>query len=214
MSNTLNVHDIVMLLETIESPTVPKDSIGQVKQVVDDQVEVEFKDGDQNTIAQITVKRSAVVSFKSESTLTDTRFWHIIHDSRTKASEDDDAFIGGIVGGYDWDLGQAVLGVGLDLDYTDISLGAVDIDRIFRLKARAGYKIGRGLLYATAGYANADGDNFGDDDGYFVGAGYEHLVTDRLSIGTEVLYHEFNNFGSSDIDVETTTVQVRATYRF
>ncbi|MEO3415487.1 outer membrane beta-barrel protein [Roseovarius sp. CAU 1744] len=122
---------------------------------------------------------------------------------------DEDEFIGGIVGGYDWDLGTWVAGVGADYDFA-----GGDVEQIGRLKARAGYKIGQGLLYGTAGYAYADADNFGDDDGYVIGAGYEHLISQNFSLGGEVLYHEFDNFDSTGVDVEATTVQLRGTFRF
>ncbi|WP_306115772.1 MULTISPECIES: outer membrane protein [unclassified Roseovarius] len=131
------------------------------------------------------------------------------------AGVDGDGLIGGIVGGYDWDLGNWVVGVGADWDFADISLGAAaDLEQVWRLKTRGGYKIGNGLAYATVGYANADTDNLGDDDGYFIGAGYEHLVTQNFSLGGEVLYHEFDNFNSTPTDVEATTVQLRGTFRF
>ena len=105
------------------------------------------------------------------------------------AGVDGDDFIGGLVGGYDWDLGNWVVGVGADYDFADISLGtAADLEQVWRLKTRGGYKIGNGLAYATAGYANADTDTLGDGDGYFVGAGYEHLITQSFSLGGEVLY--------------------------
>lgn len=122
---------------------------------------------------------------------------------------DEDEFIGGIVGGYDWDLGNWVVGVGADYDFA-----GGDVEQIFRAKGRAGYKIGQGLLYGTAGYAWADADNLGDDDGYVIGAGYEHLISSNFSLGGEVLYHEFDNFNSSGTDVDATTVQLRGTFRF
>ncbi len=132
---------------------------------------------------------------------------------------DGDGLIGGLVAGYDYDLGNWVIGAGLDYDWTDVTLSnplgaTADVDSIWRAKLRGGYKLGNGLLYATAGYANADISGAGDDDGYFVGGGYEHMVTQNISLGGEVLYHEFDNFNSSGTDVEATTAQVRATFRF
>ena len=128
---------------------------------------------------------------------------------------DDDGFIGGLVLGYDYDLGNNwVVGAGLDYDFADIDVGpTASLEEIFRAKLRGGYKIGRGLLYGTGGYAWADTDTLGDDGGYFIGGGYEHLVTDNISVGGEVLYHEFD-FGGPSGDIEATTVQVKATYRF
>lgn len=126
-----------------------------------------------------------------------------------------DGFIAGVVGGYDWDLGNWVLGLGADYDVTDISLGtAADVEEVWRIKFRGGYKIGQGLAYGTAGFANADTDALGDDDGYFIGAGYERRLAPNFSLGGEVIYHEFNNFNSTPTDVDATTVQVRGTFRF
>jgi outer membrane immunogenic protein len=39
-------------------------------------------------------------------------------------------------------------------------------------------------------------------------------VTDTISLGGEVLYHEFDNFKDSGVDVDATTFQIRANYRF
>ena len=64
------------------------------------------------------------------------------------------------------------------------------------------------------GYAWADTDNLGDDNGYFFGAGYEHMITQNVSLGGEVLYHKFDNFGTAGVDVDATTVQARAAFRF
>ncbi|MFX0547215.1 outer membrane protein [Roseovarius sp. S1116L3] len=133
------------------------------------------------------------------------------------AGVDGDGLIGGLTAGYDYDLGDWVIGAGLDYDWTDIDLGVAnsDVDRIWRAKLRGGYKLGNGLLYATGGYANADIQTIGDEDGYFVGAGYEHLVTENISVGGEVLYHEFDGFNTvPNTDAEATTAQVRATFRF
>lgn len=156
-------------------------------------------------------------------------------------SANGDGMIGGITLGYDHDFGNWVAGVGADYDWMDVKLGdgstnvrssvsdpnntyGTKLESIWRLKARAGYKIGDGLLYATAGYAQADTKDFGSEDGYFVGAGYEHLITEQFSLGGEILYHEFNNFSRdglptrstsvTDYDMEVVTAQVRATFRF
>ncbi|MEI4264269.1 outer membrane protein [Roseovarius sp. D0-M9] len=135
------------------------------------------------------------------------------------AGVDGDGLIGGLTTGYDYDLGNWVVGAGLDYDWTDVGLGNVPettVDNIFRAKLRGGYKLGNGLLYATGGYAMADTNNVGDSDGYFVGGGYEHLITENISLGGEVLYHEFDSFdgAAAGADVEATTAQVRATFRF
>ncbi len=134
----------------------------------------------------------------------------------SSAGGDQDEFIGGLTGGYDLDLGQWVIGAGIDYDFTDASINgtAASLEEIFRLKARGGYKIGNGLLYATGGYALGETDIFGSDDGYFIGGGYEHLVSSNFSVGGELLYNDFDNFNSTGTSVDATTVQIRGTFRF
>lgn len=125
-----------------------------------------------------------------------------------------DDMIGGLTAGYDWQFGNFVAGVGVDADIADLSVGDFTLERVYRLKARAGYSFGDGLLYATGGGVGADIDGLGYDTGYFIGAGYEHMVTNNISLGGEVLYHEFDNFKDSTVDVDATTFQIRANYRF
>ena len=137
-------------------------------------------------------------------------------DIDTNVSGSNGDVIGGLIAGYDFDLGNWVVGGGLDYDFADISVanGAADVESVFRAKLRGGYKLGDGLLYGTGGYALADTDTLGSDDGYFIGAGYEHLLTQSLSVGGEVLYHEFESYNSTPVDVDATTVQIRGTFRF
>lgn len=134
-----------------------------------------------------------------------------------------DGMIGGVTFGYDYDLGNGVVGVGFDYDWTDITLGnapnSAKLESIWRAKLRGGYKIGNGLLYATGGYANANTNNWSDADGYFIGGGYEHMLSQNFSLGGEVLFHQIEDFSSvaagvTDYDADITTVQVRATFRF
>ncbi len=131
------------------------------------------------------------------------------------AGVDGDDMIGGLTAGYDWDLGNYVVGVGTDYDFSDINLSPTNnLESIWRLKVRSGVKIGNGLLYISGGYAHVDVSGLGDEGGTFYGAGYEHMFTPNISLGGEVLYHEFDNVGSTTTDVDATTYQVRATYRF
>lgn len=126
-----------------------------------------------------------------------------------------DGFIGGLIAGYDYDFGNFVLGGGLDYDFADIGLTpGVDLENVFRARVRGGVEVGNGLLYATGGYANADTSTLGSEDGYFIGAGYDYLITEQFSVGGEILYHEFDNFGPTAIDVDATTFQVRGAFRF
>lgn len=126
-----------------------------------------------------------------------------------------DGAIGGLTAGYDWDLGNWVVGAGADYDFSNIDVGgATDLDNVLRLKLRGGYKLGNGLAYASAGAARAYTSALGDDNGWYAGVGYEHLVTSNISVGGEILYHEFDNFDGSGVDVEATTAQARVNFRF
>jgi opacity protein-like surface antigen len=130
-------------------------------------------------------------------------------------SADDDRIIGGLIAGYDYDLGTWVVGAGADFDFTDIDFGGVNfLESVWRLKLRGGYKIGSGLLYATAGYANAQFDSRSNQDGYFIGGGYDYKFLPNISIGGEVLYTRFDNLGGTPVDGDMFTYQVRAAYRF
>lgn len=127
----------------------------------------------------------------------------------------DESVIGGVTLGYDYDFGRWVLGGALDYDFTDFDIApGSSVEEIFRLKLRGGPKIGRGLIYGAGGYANADSDNSGDEDGWFLGGGYEYMVNDRFSVGGEVLYHDFGSFGNGNNNVDATSVEIRATFRF
>lgn len=126
-----------------------------------------------------------------------------------------DGVIGGLVAGYDYDFGNYVVGAGVDADFADIDVGgATTLENVARLKLRGGYKIGDGLAYATAGAAHANTDTLGSDNGYFVGLGYEHMLTDQFTVGGELLQHKFDNFNNSGNDIDATTVQLRGTFRF
>lgn len=134
-------------------------------------------------------------------------------------SDEGNGFIGGLTAGYDYDFGSFVLGAGVDYDFSEIELdsGAGQIDSVARLKLRGGYDAGQTLIYATGGAAFADatigGTSF-NDTGYFVGGGIEFMATERFSVGGEVLYHAFDDFDGTGADVDATTFQLRALYRF
>jgi hypothetical protein len=117
--------------------------------------------------------------------------------------------------GYDYDMGDWVIGGGLEYNWANINLGGGNtVDAIGRLKLRAGYDTGPGLLYATAGASRASVNTLGDDTGYFVGVGYEHMLGNQLSVGGELLYDAFDNFNGSGTNIEATTLQVGVKMRF
>ncbi len=132
---------------------------------------------------------------------------------------DGDGATYGLRGGYDWDLGDWVLGAGVDWDKTDIDLGGGpdNIDNIARLKFRAGYDLGRTLIYGTAGAARAEGDIGGvsrSDNGWFAGIGADYALNDRWTLGGEVLHNQFDDFDNTGTDIDATTASVNVGFRF
>ena len=129
----------------------------------------------------------------------------------TGASGNDTTY--GVHLGYDFDLGRLVLGGELEYDETDVDLGAATVDNVARLKLRGGYDLGRTLVYATAGTARAD-TSLGSDTGGFAGVGVTYQINDRFRLGGELLEHRFNDVGGSGVDVDATTFNLRAQFRF
>ena len=122
----------------------------------------------------------------------------------------------GFHAGYDYDFGNWVIGGELDYDQTDVDLnfGAASVDSVARLKFKGGYDLGNTLVYATAGVARAD-TSVGDETGPFAGLGISYKVTDRYTIGAEVLEHRFDDLaGVAGDDVDATTFTVRGSLRF
>lgn len=130
-----------------------------------------------------------------------------------------DGAIYGIFGGYRYDFGDFVVGAELDLNMADIDLGAAgSLESVHRLGIEAGYDAGPALIYATAGFAQATVDDGSDsitDDGYFYGVGVDYALTDRVTIGAEVLHHDFQDFDdTTDLGVGAMTFGVNAALRF
>ncbi len=133
---------------------------------------------------------------------------------------DGSGILGGVQAGYRYDFGKAVVGGELEYDITGIDLGTTagdQLDSVARLKAMAGADLGRTLVYGTAGYAYADASVGGgslSDSGWFAGLGADYALSDRLSVGAEVLAHKFDDFDGSGVDLDATTAKARINLRF
>ena len=132
--------------------------------------------------------------------------------------EDPQDLLYGVHAGYLYDLGNIVLGAELDYDMTEIGFAApaVDLDSVARFKLRAGYDAGAFQPYLTAGVAQAtvSGALDGTSDGQFAGLGLDYQLSDSFRVGGEVLAHQFDNLVDSGVDVEATTLTLRASYNF
>lgn len=147
-------------------------------------------------------------------------------NSNTLTDFDENNVIGGINAGYLWALGNGwYLGPEFQYDWTDLSVTdassgqTASFDGIARLKLIAGYELGNGLLYGSAGFAYADFNSVGsvldiDKNSYVVGLGYDWRVGENWTVGGEYMYHTFDGAGSSGGDIDLNTLHVKATYRF
>lgn len=130
------------------------------------------------------------------------------------SADDENGLLGGVHAGYDYDFGTFVLGVVGDYNFADTE---VDGASMARLRARAGTELGNGLLYATGGVAFGKAEISGvdrSDAGWVAGIGYDHMVTENVSVGAEVLYHQFDDFDNSGLDINLTSFQAKLSYRF
>jgi len=123
----------------------------------------------------------------------------------------------GLTGGYNYQIGQYVVGVEGDYDFmsakgtngansgTQNSLGT--------LRGRVGYAVDRALLFGTAGYAGAsiktaNASTSGTQwyNGYVLGGGLEYAFTNNISGKAEYLW---DNLSSQSILNNTNTAGMR-----
>jgi outer membrane immunogenic protein len=142
--------------------------------------------------------------------------------------------IGGIHGGYNWQMDGWVVGLEGDFNF------AKDINYLASVRGRVGWALGSWLPYATAGVAFIDADNgfsvasaddgpfnFNTgttDTGFVVGGGLDYKIAPQLSLGLEGLYYGFGSKSTSLIagdepfvlkeDENFATVRARLTYHF
>lgn len=107
----------------------------------------------------------------------------------------------------------------------------------FELKTRVGYVAGKTLMFATAGYAStkysvelddpAIDDESATLEGFVVGAGVEHMLTDKVSVSLEYIQANYGThtvfadqsseqYGSYALnaDVASNSIRVGVNYRF
>ena len=134
-------------------------------------------------------------------------------------SDDPSGAIYGVHAGYNYDFGSLVLGGELDFDGTSIEADdpATEVESVARAKVKLGYDAGVFMPYATAGVARVQTSDAldGETDGSFAGLGLSYLLSDTLIVGGEVLQHQFEDFADNDgVDVDATTLSLRASFRF
>jgi outer membrane immunogenic protein len=132
---------------------------------------------------------------------------------------DGDGIFGTVALGYDRQFGPGlVAGVFADYDFSDISAEGFDHNYSWSIGGRLGGLITpRTLLYGTAGYTQAEFEDAANDaetfDGYFVGAGIEHMLRENWTLKLEYRYSDYE---ADDVvaDAELHTARVVLSYKF
>lgn len=148
-------------------------------------------------------------------------------DATVKATDPDLELEGdgsslGIFAGYNYQMGNIVYGGEFDLDGTEYEVadGLVKVDSTVRLKARVGTPVGNGLVYGVVGAVGATSNSvvaplgdfrIKDGLGGLIGAGYDMKLSENLLIGSELLFH---NFEDDDLEVDVTTLRLRVGFSF
>lgn len=145
-----------------------------------------------------------------------------------------DGFVGGGQIGYNYQMGQFVLGLEADLQFADLSSGSnlgllsVKTDYFGTVRARAGVAFDRFMPYITGGWAYGNVKSsipaigFSSDrshtGGFAVGAGLEYAVTNNIIAGVEYLYVDLGekNIAGAGTKVGTdfSVVRARLSYKF
>jgi opacity protein-like surface antigen len=133
--------------------------------------------------------------------------------------EFDGTFLG-VFGGYRYDFGTWVLGGEIDYVTGELTsaIPAGSVDDLLRAGVELGFDAGQALFYGTAGWARVgltDPVGATDNDGYFYGVGMDYLVTDRITVGFELLWHDFDEVGNPPpATMDMTTIGINAGIRF
>jgi outer membrane immunogenic protein len=138
----------------------------------------------------------------------------------------------GVQGGYNYDLGGAVVGGELEATHlgdTRVSVPNGNLRERWRVaaKAKAGVKMDQTLIYGTAGLTVTslrDGDNVvgpdGMKEGYLLGAGIEHKFNQQISGKVEYNYvatndvRTFSGGTTSRTDISDNVVKGGLNYHF
>jgi len=139
----------------------------------------------------------------------------------------DGAQIGGTAG-YNYQMGQIVLGMEGDMDWSNAkSTNGANVSKLNSVataRGRIGYAVDRVLLFTTGGYAGGAvertlGAASASDwhNGYALGAGMEYAITNNVSAKAEYLYTDLSSktdTGISRAGMTQNTVRMGVNYRF
>jgi outer membrane immunogenic protein len=130
--------------------------------------------------------------------------WADAESDATGGDVDADGVDGGVYAGFDYQMGNFVLGAEGDLIVSGVDgeEGPLSLDQGLNgsLRARAGVALDQFLLYGTGGAALTEvelGGGGADDDamlwGWTVGAGAETMITDNITARVEYRYTDYED---------------------
>lgn len=127
----------------------------------------------------------------------------------------------GVFAGYRYDMGDVVIGGEIDYllgsgEVTVLTIVAdADYD-LLRVGGEVGYDNGNMLPYLTAGFARMEIDAGAptESNGYFAGAGLDFSVSESLTLGAELLFHDFRDWSDTTEELQLTTFGVNLAFRF
>jgi outer membrane immunogenic protein len=144
------------------------------------------------------------------------------------SSGDDAVFVGGGQIGYNYQIGQFVIGAEADLQWADVGnrFGSSSNDWFGTVRAKAGVAVDQFLIYATGGFAYSD-----NPTGWTVGGGVEWALpvnwfgSSAVTIGVEGLYvnldldndNRFINnvaLGGGNDELEFAVVRAKLNFKF
>ncbi|MCF7728046.1 outer membrane beta-barrel protein [Sulfitobacter sp. M22] len=149
-----------------------------------------------------------------------------------------DGVAGAIRGGYDWQFGRGVFGLGAEYNFgsyedglnldgvqgPDLSGVNVEINDVATIFARGGYAVNdQFLAYGLLGYTKAKGevsqggDRISEDlDGVTIGLGGEYMFTQNWAGYAEYSYTDFGDIDNTEglLEADLHQVKLGVNYRF
>lgn len=134
-----------------------------------------------------------------------------------------DGASGAIRGGYDWQMGQGVFGIGAEYNlgkYKDtVEDASYELKNVATIFARAGYAFNDNLLgYGMLGYTRAKLEapaSFSETvDGVMAGIGAEYRFNEKWSSYAEYAYSDLGDASDTYKDVNLNQVKLGVNFRF
>ncbi|APF39093.1 porin family protein [Chelatococcus daeguensis] len=164
--------------------------------------------------------------------------------SKAAGFDDPDGFVGGGQIGYNYQIGQFVVGLETDIQYADlkgktaattfangnIGTGRGEVEYFGTVRARVGAAFDRALIYVTGGLAYGETKFSGIDAtaglafsksetnvGWTLGAGLEYAFTNNITAKAEYLYVDLGDnryYGANKAETQFSVVRAGLNYKF